>query len=50
MIQDVKVGTHEIGTYMYAISKCILAQLGLKTRRKSSKSQKRGKKVKWCGL
>ena len=22
MIQDVKLGTHRIGTYMYAISKC----------------------------
>ena len=22
MIQDVKLGTHKIGTYMYAINKC----------------------------
>ena len=24
MIQDVKLGTHKIGTYMYAINKCAL--------------------------
>ena len=23
MIQDVKLGTHRIGIYMYAISKCV---------------------------
>ena len=22
MIQDVKLGTHKVGTYMYAINKC----------------------------
>ena len=45
MIQDVKLGTHRIGTYMYAISKCAFL-LGFrldikfqKPRRKSSKSQ-----------
>ena len=23
MIQDLKLGTHKIGTYMYAINKCV---------------------------
>ena len=48
MIQDVKLGTHIIGTYMYAINKCAFL-LGFRfenkfkkpafLRRKSSKSQ-----------
>ena len=34
MIQDVKLGTHRIGTYMYAISKCaFLLGFRLATRR-----------------
>ena len=48
MIQEVKLGTHRIGTYMYAISKCaFLLSFRLdikfqKPRRKSSKGVERG--------
>ena len=34
MIQDVKLGTHRIGTYMYAISKCAFL-LGFRWENKS---------------
>ena len=36
MIQDVKLGTHRIGTYMYAISKCAFL-LGFRLENKLKK-------------
>ena len=57
MIQDVKLGTHRLGTYMYAISKCAFL-LGFRLKTCFFKSQimwvwkgvwpQEG--LKWCGL
>ena len=41
MIQDVKLGTHRIGTYMYAISKCAFL-LGFLRRKSNNVGVERG--------
>ena len=41
MIQDVKLGTHRIGTYMYAISKCAFL-LGFRLKKVIKKSNNVG--------
>ena len=61
MIQEVKLGTHRIGTYMYAISKCAFL-LGFRLDIKFEKPEENHQimwvwkgvwpqeGLKWCGL